>query len=111
MKKFISIILAFQLLIPGAVFAKNKEQTSVSQPEKSISAKLSNNQKPKASIKGDANYLDPSVYPLIPNGNYAGTLVDSYGNGQTIYFSNVADSTYSSDYMDIKLWYYSQNAY
>ncbi|MCM3728909.1 DUF5011 domain-containing protein [Neobacillus cucumis] len=108
MKKIIAIILALQLfIVPGAAFAAEASPQSV----KSMSSNLESGNTPGKSLKKEANYLDPSSYPLIAKGGLAGYLWDSNNYYHSINFTDITTSTIGTDYMTISLAYRSQYSY
>jgi hypothetical protein len=111
LRRLVALLLVLQLLIlPGAGYAKGGEVVSA-KPEKSLDANVSVEKGPKQAAEKEADYRDPSNYPLIGEGGYIDSLVDSYYNYQSIYYMDATTSPYSSDDMKIRLLYSSQNAY
>ncbi|MEH7097838.1 Ig-like domain-containing protein, partial [Neobacillus vireti] len=122
MKKIISIILTLQMLIvPGAAFAADGSPQQVKSMSsnlqtgntqlKSLSSNLAIGNTPRNSLQKEANYLDPSNYPIIANGGLAGYLWDSNYYYHTINFNKITTSTIGTDYMTVSLAYRSQYYY
>ncbi|WP_180229958.1 hypothetical protein [Bacillus sp. AFS073361] len=72
------LLLVLQLLVlPGTVFAQGKEAASL-QPEKSLNANISVGKEPKQANENEADYRDPSNYPLIGEEGYIAVYLNSY---------------------------------
>ncbi len=111
MRRFVMVLLVLQLLIlPSAGYAQGGEVVAA-QPAKSLNADVSVEKGPKQSAKKEANYEDPSSYPLIGKGELIASLVDSYSTYQTIYYEDTTTSPYDSSDMKIQLSYSSEYAY
>lgn len=110
MKKLLSIILVLQLLlVPAAASAQGEEEKN-KQAGETISADFSVDSKPKLSLEGEANYQEPSNYPLKNNGELIDVLIDSYGVNHYTYFNNLANSPDNSEYMELGLLYRSNQS-
>lgn len=98
--------------VPQPDKSQNVPQPDKSQTDKKLNMKLSEEkEEPRASLDKEFNYTDPINYPLINDGEYVDYLWDSYGTPQHIFFENVSDSAYYTDYMNLKLYYYSDYLY
>lgn len=110
MKKLLSIILVLQLLlVPVAASAQGEDEKS-KQAGETISADFSVDSKPRLSLEGEANYQDPSNYPLKNNGELIDVLIDSYGVNHSTYFNSLATSPDNSEYMELSLLYRSNQS-
>ncbi|MCM3118422.1 Ig-like domain-containing protein [Neobacillus sp. MER 74] len=112
MRRIVVLLLVLQLLVlPWKGYAQGGEVVSP-QLEKSLDAKVSVGKEPKQANEKEADYRDPSNYPLVAEGGgYIASLLDSYSNYQTIYYMDSTTSPYSSDDMKIRLLYSSQSSY
>ncbi|WP_148347763.1 Ig-like domain-containing protein [Bacillus rubiinfantis] len=111
MRKLFSILLVLQLFIlPSAGYAQGGKVVS-SQEAKSLNARASVDKNPKQAAKKEADYKDPSSYPLIGEGNLIATLLDSYSTYHAVYYMNTATSPSNSDDMRIRLLYNSEYSY
>ncbi|WHZ02438.1 Ig-like domain-containing protein [Neobacillus sp. YX16] len=117
MKRLFAIFLVIQLvLINTAVYAQEQQKASAPKPKinmnaKSMSAKISVDGKPRQSRVIEADFNDPSTYPLMGEGEFVDYLFDSYATYQYFYFMNVTDDDYDSDLMNVQLYYGSEDAY
>ncbi|WP_282140965.1 Ig-like domain-containing protein [Cytobacillus oceanisediminis] len=110
MKKLLSIILVLQLLLVPAAASAQGEDEKNKQAGETISADFSVDSKPRLSLEGEANYQDPSNYPLKNNGELIDVLIDSYGVNHSTYFNNLATSPDNSEYMELSLLYSSNQS-
>ncbi|WHZ02784.1 Ig-like domain-containing protein [Neobacillus sp. YX16] len=111
MRKVLAIVLALQLLfVNGGVYAQ-EQGVNTPKPEENINAKIIEGSEPKQSLSIEADYRDPANYPLIAEDGLVDYLYDSYLDYHSIYYKNVTDSTTYSDYMNIQLYYSSNQAF
>ncbi|MGJ7910854.1 Ig-like domain-containing protein [Neobacillus sp. LXY-1] len=107
-QKTLAIILTVLLILPTVSYAQAPESQQL--PTKNLNAKTVD-KAPRPSLSTQADYQDPSNYPLIGEGSFVKTLYDSYGGYHMIYFDKVTTSSYGTNYLNAKLRYYSQYSY
>ncbi|WP_155918553.1 Ig-like domain-containing protein [Heyndrickxia ginsengihumi] len=96
---FFTLLLVFGL--PIGVHAKASDDQQASTVSSSLQSSMNQTMKPFLDKKGNQNFLDPSDYPYISDGQDVGALYDSVGSYH--YLTYISTSNYSDTQMLVSL--------